>query len=183
MLKRSLKTLPVLFAAGLLLALPASSGAAGCPGARAMPSADNLGQVRTATLCLLNQERARRGMSRLRINRRLQIAAYRHSADMVRRSYFSHDAPGGLDMVHRILRVGGYISRSTSWELGENIAWGSGDYATASSIVYQWMHSAHHRANILNRRYHEIGIGVAAGAPAPTYGRAAATYTTDFGRR
>jgi uncharacterized protein YkwD len=43
-----------------------------------------------------------------------------------------------------------------------------------------WMQSPGHRANILNGRFHEIGVGLVAGAPVPGV-RGAGTYTTDFG--
>jgi uncharacterized protein YkwD len=66
--------------------------------------------------------------------------------------------------------------------VGENIAWGSQELATPRSIVNGWMHSPGHRANILNRRFREIGIGVSRGAPEPGFDRAA-TYATDFGAR
>jgi uncharacterized protein YkwD len=42
------------------------------------------------------------------------------------------------------------------------------------------MHSPGHRANILNPGFHEIGLGVARGAPVGGQDRAA-TYVTDFG--
>ena len=46
------------------------------------------------------------------------------------------------------------------------------------------MHSAEHRANLLDRRFADVGIGVAAGAPvALEPGELGGTYVTDFGRR
>ena len=41
------------------------------------------------------------------------------------------------------------------------------------------MRSAGHRQNILQPRFHVIGIGIGAGAP--TGGGSGRTYTTDFG--
>jgi uncharacterized protein YkwD len=38
---------------------------------------------------------------------------------------------------------------------GENIAYG---YETPRALVSAWMHSPGHRANILNRRFHRIGV-------------------------
>lgn len=90
---------------------------------------------------------------------------------MVRNHYFAHG-----DFVGRIRRTG-YRGRL----LGENIAWGSLEYSTPAAIVSLWMHSPEHRANILRRRFTQIGIGVALGAPERDVGQAA-TYTTDFGR-
>ena len=45
------------------------------------------------------------------------------------------------------------------------------------------MDSPGHKANILNRRFRHIGVGVVLGAPADDQGMPSATYTTDFGRR
>jgi uncharacterized protein YkwD len=79
---------------------------------------------------------------------------------MVRRGYFAHITPAGLNVRARLSRVG---VRSRS--VGENIAWGMGTDSTPLAIVTGWMHSAGHRANILSRRYTHTGIGVALGAP------------------
>ena len=53
-----------------------------------------------------------------------------------------------------------------NWAIGENLAWGSGSRGTPRAIVRTWMHSARHRRSILSRRFRDVGIGVAAGAPA-----------------
>jgi uncharacterized protein YkwD len=59
-----------------------------------------------------------------------------------------------------------------------------GDAATPATIVRAWMHSPGHRANILNRRFREIGIGVASGAPVRDgAAKSGATYATEFGLR
>ena len=94
----------------------------------------------------------------------------------VRHRYFAHG-----DFVGRIRRAD-YLSGAGTWSVGENIAWGSYDYATPRSIVRSWMHSPGHRANILSRRFREIGIGITLGAPVSGMDRAA-TYATDFGTR
>jgi uncharacterized protein YkwD len=71
----------------------------------------------------------------------------------------------------------GYRFRS----LGENIAWGSGTFATPRSIMREWMDSPGHRDNILRAKFREIGIGVVTGTPVGISG--GAVYTTDFGTR
>jgi uncharacterized protein YkwD len=46
------------------------------------------------------------------------------------------------------------------------------------------MRSASHRANLLDRRFTDVGIGIAQGGPQSLPpGELAATYVTDFGRR
>jgi len=164
-----------LLAAALLL--PAGADAATCANASAIPAVANSAQVRDSTLCLLNAERRARGLPALRNNAKLRLAATRHSQDMVNRRYFDHTAPGGVSMVTRVRRTG-YTKAAGSWALGENIAWGSGSLSTPARIVRAWMHSSGHRANILDREFREIGIGIAVGTPEDLDG---ATYTTDFG--
>jgi uncharacterized protein YkwD len=161
----------VLVALGIA-AGPASAGA--CSAADATAASASTARLASATICLLNQQRARHGMGRLRVNGRLSTAARRHAADMARRNYFSHDTKGGGDFAHRILKTG-YDATS----LGENIAWGSGYLGSPRAIVRSWMNSPGHRSNILNRRFREIGIGVAIGDVGA--GQRGATYATDFG--
>ena len=96
---------------------------------------------------------------------------------MVKRRFFDHVSPGGGTMMDRIKAAG--WAPSGSWSAGENIAWGSGSLATPASIVNGWMHSAGHRANILNGSFSQIGIGIAAGAPQGGI-RGGGTYVTDF---
>ncbi len=131
-----------------------------------------------AVLCLINRERANAGESALSASPQLAAAAAGHSADMVAQRYFSHDSLDGRSFIDRI-RAAGW-STSGSWTAGENIAWGSGSYGTPAQIVTSWMNSPGHRANILNARFREAGVGVAAGAPQRT-SMSAFTYTMDFG--
>ncbi len=179
-LSRSLVSrVALLVSAGCLLGAPAvQAHGSRCPGADTAPSAHTLRQERAATLCLLNAQRAARGLRPLRANARLALAAERHSADMAGRHYFAHVAPSGLDPLARLERIG-YVAGSGSWTVGENIAWGGGPMATPRAIVKMWMHSAGHRENILRSAFREIGVGVIASAPDGP----GATYTTDFGAR
>lgn len=168
----------------IALGLPAPASAASCSNAGLVPSAANLAQIKTATLCLLNAERTSRGLSKISSNGQLGKAAQRFSANMVRQSFFDHVSPAGSTLSSRVRGGTGYLrGRVVSWSLAENIAWGSGELATPRRILRGWMRSAGHRRNILDRRFHHIGIGVAAGAPTDVRGRPAATYTTDFGFR
>lgn len=163
------------------LAPAPASAATACPGADTHPKDTSLSQTSRATLCLLNSERRKRGIRPLASNSRLAAAAERHARDMDRRNYFSHSSPGGTDMLDRV-RSARYIRPGDSWTVGENIAWGSEEYATPRSIVRIWMHSPGHKANILRRRFREIGVGVARGAPERGVGNAA-IYATNFGAR
>lgn len=169
-------------AAGCLLPASAPAATAGCASASAEPHAARYVAVRGATLCLINAERRKRGLPKLRYNRRLATAAGRHARDMVRERYFSHDSPSGDDFVDRIRGAGYLRGRSGGWSLGENLAWGSGSMASPRSIVRAWMRSPGHRRNILQRRFREIGVALVLDAPVDGVERAA-TYVTEFGRR
>jgi uncharacterized protein YkwD len=163
------------------MAAPSAASAKPCKHRDALPAHASHAKIRDATLCLLNKRRAAHGAKKLRANPRLAKAARKHAADMVRRRYFDHTAPGGVSFVDRIMRED-YVHAGEGWQLGENLAWGSYQLATPRSIVRSWMHSPGHRANILNRRFREIGIGVVDGAPLSGVEHAA-TYATSFGTR
>jgi uncharacterized protein YkwD len=171
-----LAALAAVGAAALALAAPSQSLASQCPNANGNPNQMSLTAARQATLCLLNQQRQANGLRPLGESHDLNVASQRHSRDMAVHKYFAHG-----NFVGRI-RAAGYLSGATSWIVGENIAWGSGSYATPAEIVNEWMHSPPHRENILRSSFHQIGLGIARGAPESGMG-SAATYTTDFGSR
>jgi uncharacterized protein YkwD len=160
-------------------AAPAASAAGACDGSRASVSTVSKRVLVRATLCLLNAERARRHLRPLRLNSELSAAARGHSRAMVDKGFFSHTSPDGTTFVDRIRRSG-YLDGARAWNIGENIAYGSGRLSTPRAIAGAWMRSPGHRANILSSSYRSIGIGIASGTPG---GDAGGTYTTDFGRR
>ena len=155
-----------------------------------------LRRIRAATLCLVNRERTARGERPLRPNRRLVRAARAHSENMAVDDYFEHTGPRGQTPLAR-LRAVGYVSRSRGYEVGENIAWGTLQLSTPSAIadlcfraavkmpraiVAAWMASPGHRANILDPRFRETGIGVSPHPPTSlAHGQPGAIYTQDFG--
>ena len=173
---------------GLLPGLPDLGAAAarrrgGCSGAdKPLGSSRSARRIaRRALLCLLNQTRRAHGLKPLRANPRLLKAAERHSRSMVDRRYFSHVEPGGLDSLDRVRRTG-YLSGARSYACGENLGWGDGPTSGPRSMMRLWMNSAPHRANILTRRFREVGLG---GVPGTPVGARAGggTYTTVFGAR
>lgn len=145
-----------------------------------MPAAGNLQQVAAATLCLVNQERSHAGLAPLRDNAKLDQVAREHSQDMTTHDYFDHVSPGGSTPEGR-MTAAGYINNNESWMVGENIAWGSLTLATPQAIVSSWMRSPGHRANILNGRFRDSGMGVSPAVPEAGLTQAGATYTQDFG--
>jgi uncharacterized protein YkwD len=150
-----------------------------CANATLQPDRSNLATVAEATLCLLNGERADRGLATLRPNDRLRRAALVHGNDMIAHTFFSHSGRNGSQPAQRI-RASGYLSGGGGWRIGENLAWGTGDLASPKAIMAAWMNSTGHRANILQPAYREIGFGVLAGNPASRNGNGA-TFVNEFG--
>jgi uncharacterized protein YkwD len=153
-----------------------------CENTEVAPSTDNLEQVDAATLCLINQERARHGELPLSVNAQLAMAAQLHSDDMAQADYFAHVAPNGETPLDRV-QAGGYIPNSrVGYTIGENIAWGTLYLATPSSIVAAWIASPEHLANILNASYRDTAIAIVPSAPPSlSEGQAGAIYTQEFG--
>jgi uncharacterized protein YkwD len=87
------------------------------------------------------------------MNAELRDAARAHGEDMAARGYFDHIAPDGSDPFVRI-EAAGYRG---GFPQGENIAAG---YQDAASVVDGWMGSPGHCANIMERGYGAIGVGV-----------------------
>lgn len=135
------------------------------------------GDDAAAIRCLVNRERERQDLPRLRADARLADAAAEHSRDMVRRRFFDHVSPGGSTPARRVSRAG------YAWtSLGETIAWGTGPYGTPAGTVERWMDSPPHRRILLEPRLRDIGVGVAEGAPVRG-ASGGTTVTADLGRR
>jgi uncharacterized protein YkwD len=117
---------------------------------------------------LLNQIRRDHKLAPFTFSAALRSAAREHSADMLARHYFEHNSPSET-FDHRIRR---HLDSSL---VGENIAWGTGRYATPEGLVKLWMHSPTHRHIILMRSLHRIGLGVAIGTFAGSPDAAMAT--------
>ena len=97
-------------------------------------------------LRLVNAARAKVGAAPLRLSDELMTACAIRSEEITRR--FAHERPDGsscFSLVPDRNRV-----------MGENIAAGS---ATPEDVVDQWMNSPGHRANILDKRFRELGVG------------------------
>lgn len=171
----------VLVTAGLVALLAATlAQPGGASIRRGVPRADS--PVADAVLPLLNDQRQRHGLRPLQRNPKLDEAAARQSQDMVLHRYFQHHRRGGPGLVERIRRTG-YLKGASSWTVGENIAWAEAELASPAQFVAGWMRSAEHRANVLDRSFRAVGIGIAAGAPAGSGVLPALTITTDFGVR
>lgn len=100
---------------------------------------------------LTNQARAKARVPPLVINELLRQAARRHSVDMARRGFFSHNDPEGVTPFDR-MRSHGYAHPAA-----ENIA---GGQRRPHEVVHAWLNSPGHRANLLHPDITEIGVGV-----------------------
>ncbi len=139
------------------------------------------------SLDLHNQTRASKGLSKFCVHPALQRAARAHSKEMIGRDYFSHNSFNGESFSNRLKRYGYTPQPNRYWTVGENIAWGSGSMGSADSIFKGWMNSTGHRANILNGKFKQIGIGAFRGTYVDKKTGKTHTNTTmwtaDFGTR
>lgn len=172
----------VLCAAAVVVAclLGLAATASACPGARAVPSSANVDRVERATACLINVARARAGLRRLRIAPALARAADRHAQEMVAKGFFSHAGSDGTTPTQRAKRAG-FQPRGGFLSVGEIIAWGSGPLGSPAEVVQSWLRSPPHRAIMLGRRFRQIGVGIALGAPGT--GEGGATVSAELGVR
>ena len=150
-------TMCVLFTAGLL-------GVLLVPAAGAAPKASS----EATLLQAVNATRQAHGLQPLRVDLRLRTAARFWSGSLLRANAFTH---------------GNFAGRMRTFHLyglvGENLAWGTGSYSTAGSVVAMWLASPDHRANLLKPSYRRIGIGIARGTFQGHPG--AAIVAADFG--
>jgi uncharacterized protein YkwD len=126
-------------------------------------------------LCMTNFARAQAGESGLETNAALAESARDKSRDILECDSFSHYACG-REFTYW-MRATGYLS-AQCWKVGENLAYGNGEYGTVRSIFRAWMRSPEHRANILGE-FSQIGIDLQPGTLSDT-GRTS-IWTQHFG--
>lgn len=131
--------LALVLAAGPALACRKPGGAAG---------------IEAGLIDWINSERARKGLSQLSPNGKLEGAAQDHACDMAAAGKMAHQVPGGPSFQSRI-KGAGYRMRTAV----ENIAKSRSGSADAAAGI--WRDSPAHWDNILNPRLRDIGIGVA----------------------
>ena len=129
-------------------------------------------------LCFTNYARTQSSLAPLSLNDTLSAAGNAKLAADLSCGVFSHEPCGQpFDSVFAT-----YLAGASSYEIGENIAWGSGSYATPRSIMNAWLHSDGHRENILTPGFTEVGIGYAGGQTFQGYS-GAALWSQEFGTR
>lgn len=121
------------------------------PVAPAFSAAINSANIITLT----NESRSQYGLSSLKENELLRAAAQAKAEDMLAKGYFAHNAPDGKTPWDFIVAAGyNYL------QAGENLAV---NFTEAEDVEAAWMNSPGHKANILNKNFQEIGIGIAQG--------------------
>ena len=131
----------------------------------------------------VNRFRARHGRAPLHESTALDRSARRHSLEMGRLGYFAHSSADGLQFWQRIRNF--YPANGYSyWSVGENLVWASPSLRVGGAMR-MWISSPPHLANLLSRRWRQIGISAVGVARAPgVYGHRRVTIiTTDFGVR
>ena len=147
--------------------------AASCPGATSA-GGDARAQL-AAMYCGANIVRRAYGLPAIRDNGRLDRSAVM-KAGAVRRCGFTH-TPCGMPFT-RTFRSAGYLPARA---VGENLAWGQGALGSPHQTLAAWLRSPPHRANLLSRRWRDLGIAVQAGR---MFGRdGVALWVMQFGRR
>jgi uncharacterized protein YkwD len=136
---------------------------------------DASGVQEQAMRCMTNFARDHDGLGQFGNATSLDRSAVGKSDDILRCDSFSHYACGRQFTFW--MQRSGYLA-ARCWRAGENIAWGTGNYATVRSIFVAWLHSPEHRANLLGR-YSQVGIALSVGTLEGH--RDAHVWTQDFG--
>jgi hypothetical protein len=123
-------------------------------------------------LKFLNRDRKRHGLRKLRMQEDLREVARRHSLDMAQKDYFAHENIKAQSPSDRLNLAG--VTEVVS---GENLA-KIGGYPNPTQFAENGlMDSPGHRANILNKDYNTVGIGVIQARDKVYY------FTQNFARR
>ncbi len=107
-------------------------------------------------LRIVNGYRAAEGIAPLTLNENLTIMSCARAEEIAWSGNHEHTRPG-LKSFKTIFKEAGYESGLA----GENIGWG---YATPEAVCQAWKNSPTHYKNIMDPRFTQIGIGVAADA-------------------
>jgi uncharacterized protein YkwD len=98
----------------------------------------------------INAARARAGLKRLVMTKRLRRMARHHTLDMLRHDSFSHNGDGTTF-------AGRIRSRSSYHGFGETLAF-MPRHVTAGRVVRSWLRSPTHRSVLLSASFRRIGV-------------------------
>ena len=109
----------------------------------------------SALVGFANEARFLDGALALKTNPILEEAARMKAEDMVKKNYFAHVSPEGIPPWYWLGQAKYNFSAA-----GENLAI---DFSDSKDVSTAWLQSPGHRANILNKKFTEIGIATAKG--------------------
>ena len=133
-------------------------------------------QLQRSIRCLINEERAKRDLGRLartRTFRRWGWRTAKRGRDQLPRAPVRRR--GSRDQAAR----GRLLRRRGMWQFAEN----TGCALSAEAMAANWMATNFHRVNILERRFHEIGVGAVQGRVKDRCERGCATFAVVLGWR
>ncbi|MQA74583.1 MAG: hypothetical protein GEU88_09635 [Solirubrobacterales bacterium] len=131
-----------------------------------------------ALRCLIEYARRHAASGKLRPKSSLERAAGRKASDVMDCG-LSHTACGKpADLYPKRY---GYTSGASSWQWGENLAWGKRRKGTARQVLKAWLGSPPHRAAMLDRSFEHLGIGLRRGSFSGS--RRAAVWALELGCR
>lgn len=115
---------------------------------------DVLAEEQKQIIILSNQLRAEKQLTILSEAERLDLSAQKKSQDMADNGYFAH-LDGDKNLAYWLKEAG--YNYSTA---GENLAVG---FSTAEEVVEAWKNSPTHYANLIDRDYLDLGVGLSGG--------------------
>lgn len=104
---------------------------------------------------LTNELRARNGLPALAEQVLLDKSSALKAEDMAVNKYFSHNGPGGHNLAYFLNQTGYKYNVA-----GENLAMG---FTGAEQVLDAWVKSPTHLANLLDKDYKEMGVGLQTG--------------------
>lgn len=119
----------------------------------------------------INRFRRRHGLRAVHVDGALARVARAHSMAMMRHGVLTHDSFDGSSFATRLRRTG------PRTRYGETLAFAPGSSGTAGTIVSLWIHSAEHRAVLLDGSLRRVGVGRWHGALG---GQSGTAITADF---
>jgi uncharacterized protein YkwD len=168
--------------AAWMLVTGSPASASSCPNTEIRVTGLSQSSMEGSIACLINEERASYGVPPVQPNASLRQAALSHTAEMVSQGYFEHTSPAGITFVDRIAATG-YTHGARSWDVGENLVWGTGPLSTPQALVTAWMNSPPHRENLLRPAFRELGVAAVAGTPRSGSDLTGVTVSSEYGNR
>lgn len=102
-----------------------------------------------------NEARSQANVAPLRLDEKLNAAAYLKAQDMIEGQYWAHVSPGGTQP----WKWFGDVDYKYS-EAGENLA---KNFYSTKAVMTAWMNSPEHKKNIVNTNYQDVGFAIVDG--------------------